>query len=75
VLSPSFTSKGWPNYELDGIAARSVGEQALLPIWHDITKQQVLDYSPSLAATVARSTTTHAVEEIAAGIAELLAES
>lgn len=73
VLSPSFISKGWPNYELDGIVARSVsGEQILLPIWHDITKQQVIDYSPSLADKVARCTGTHTVEEIAAEIADLL---
>jgi len=75
VLSPSFISKGWPHYELDGIVARSVsGEQILLPIWHDITKQEVIDYSPSLADKVARSTGTHTVEEIAAEIADLLRE-
>lgn len=73
ILSPSFISKGWPNYELDGIVARSVsGEQILLPIWHDITKQQVIDYSPSLADKVARSTATHTVADIAAEIADLL---
>ena len=73
VLSPSFISKGWPNYELDGIVARSIsGEQTLLPIWHNITKREVVDYSPSLADRVARSTTSHTVEEIAAEIAELL---
>lgn len=44
------------------------GEQILLPIWHNITKQQVVDFSPSLADKVARST----VDEIANEIAELL---
>jgi hypothetical protein len=74
VLSPSFIAKGWTNYELDGIVTRTVsGEQILLPIWHNITKQQVIDFSPSLADKVARSTATHTVEEIAAEIAELLA--
>lgn len=73
VLSPRFISKGWTNYELDGIVTRSVsGEQILLPIWHAITKQQVVDYSPSLADKVARSTATHTIDEIAAEIAELL---
>lgn len=73
VLSPSFIGKGWTNYELDGIVTRAVsGEQILLPIWHNITKQQVVDFSPSLADKVARSTATHTVEEIAAEIAELL---
>ncbi|BDO08923.1 hypothetical protein KAM481_40370 [Aeromonas caviae] len=73
VLSPSFISKGWTNYELDGIVTRTVsGEQVLLPIWHNITKQQVVDYSPSLADKVARSTATHTINEIAAEIAGLI---
>ncbi|WP_272700901.1 DUF1883 domain-containing protein [Desulfovibrio sp. Fe33] len=73
VLSQSFISKGWTNYELDGIVTRSIsGEQILLPIWHNITKQQVMDFSPSLADKVARSTATHTVDEIAIEIAELL---
>ena len=73
VLSPSFVAKGWTNYELDGIVTRSVsGEQILLPIWHNITKQEVIDFSPSLADKVARSTATHTVKEIAIEIAELL---
>jgi len=76
VLSPAFIKKGWANYELDGIVARSVsGEQTLLPIWHNITKQEVVDYSPSLADKVARSTATHTINEIAAEIFELLESS
>lgn len=73
VLSPSFIKKGWTNYELDGIVTRNVsGEQVLLPIWHNITKQQVVDFSPSLADKVARSTATHTIAEIAKEISELL---
>lgn len=76
VLSTNFISKGWTNYELDGIVTRTVsGEQILLPIWHNITKQQVVNFSPSLADKVARSTATHTVEEIAAEIADLLNSS
>ena len=76
VLSPAFVAKGWTNYELDGIVTRTVsGEQILLPIWHDITKQAVIDFSPSLADKVARSTATHTVDDIATEIAELLTES
>ena len=75
VLSPSFISKGWTNYELDGIVTRTVsGEQILLPIWHNITKQEVMDFSPSLADKVARSTTSHTVAEIAREIAEVIRE-
>lgn len=69
VLSKSFFAKGWPNYELDGLVTRAVsGEQVILPVWHDITKQELIRYSPSLADKVARSTATHTVDEIAAEI-------
>jgi hypothetical protein len=73
ILSPDFIAKGWTNYELDGIVTRTVsGEQILLPIWHNITKQQVVDFSPSLADKLARSTATHTVDEIAQEIADLI---
>jgi hypothetical protein len=73
VLSPSFIKKDWTNHELDGILARTlVGQQQILPIWHEISKQEVLDYSPSLADKVARSTANYTADEIATEIASLL---
>ena len=76
VLSKSFFAKGWPNYELDGLVTRAVtGEQVILPIWHDITKQELIRYSPSLADKVARSTGTHTVEEIASEIIEVISNA
>lgn len=48
------------------------GEQQLLPIWHNITKKEVIDYSPSLADKLARNTAINTVEEIAEEIAELI---
>ncbi|KPC07901.1 Uncharacterized protein AC506_4116 [Pseudomonas syringae pv. maculicola str. M6] len=44
----------------------------MLPIWHNITKQQVMDFSSSIADKVARSTAVHTIDEIAAEIADLL---
>jgi len=73
VLSKKFINKGWTNYELDGIVSKAVsGEQVILPIWHGITKQEVLDYSPSLADKVARNTSSYTIQEIAEEIAELI---
>ena len=73
VLSPAFMNKGWTNYELDGIIEKSVsGEQILIPIWHGVTRQQVIDFSPSLANKVARNTAIHTVDEIAKEIAGLI---
>ena len=73
VLSQAFFKKGWANYELDGLVTKTItGEQILLPIWHNISKQEVIEYSPSLADKLARSTSTHTVEEIAAEIADVI---
>jgi len=73
VISRSFIKKGWTNYELDGLITRAVsGEQVLLPIWHDITKQEVVEYSPSLADKVARNTAVNMIDEIADEIVKVI---
>ena len=73
VLSRDFIKKGWTNYELDGIVSKAVsGEQVMLPIWHEITKQEIVNFSPSLADKVARNTSSYTIEEIANEIAELI---
>lgn len=75
VLSKDFIKKGWTNYELDGIITKAnTGEQVVLPIWHNITKKEVIDFSPSLADKLARSTASNTVDEIAIEIAELIKE-
>jgi hypothetical protein len=76
VLSKDFIKKGWTNYELDGIITKSMtGEQVVLPIWHNITKKEVIDFSPSLADKLARNTSAYTVEEIASEISEVISGS
>jgi len=73
VVSKAFIKKGWTNYELDGIITKAVsGEQIVLPIWHDISKQEVINFSPSLADKLARNTAINTVDEIADEIASLI---
>jgi len=73
VISKAFINKGWTNYELDGLMTKAIsGQQTLLPIWHNISKQEVIDYSPSLADKVARNTSSETIEEIAEEIAEMI---
>ena len=73
VLSAHFFAKGWPQYELDGITTMSVsGKQGILPIWHKLTKAQVIAESPSLADKVARNTADFTIEEIADEIANVI---
>jgi uncharacterized protein YxjI len=76
VVSHAFFAKNWPQYELDGLVSLEMaGRQRILPVWHEITKEEVLGYSPSLADKVALSTATYTVEEIAQEIAEVVAGS
>jgi hypothetical protein len=71
VLSHAFFAKNWPQYELDGLVAMEMaGRQRILPVWHEVTKDEVLGYSPSLADKVALSTATYTVDEIAEEIAD-----
>lgn len=76
ILSPSFFEKGWPQYELDGMVAKEVGgSKVILPLWHKVSKAEVISYSPSLGDKMALSTAMFTVEEIAAKIHEVLSES
>lgn len=75
VLSAAFFSKGWTNYELDGLVTRQVHEgldQLILPLWHHVTKDEVIQYSPSLADKVALRTSDKTVDEIADEIAQVV---
>jgi len=59
VLSHVFFKKDWPQKELDGLAALEVnGRKVILPIWHNITKEEVAKYSPMLADRLAARTET-----------------
>lgn len=74
ILSDAFFRKGWTNHELDGLVSRNVaGEQSLLPIWHDLTADEVRAYSPTLADRIAVSTSDSSVDDIAQQIAAAVA--
>jgi hypothetical protein len=73
ILSDSFFCKGWTNHELDGLVTRTVaGQQSLLPIWHDLTLEEVMRYSPSIADKIAMNTKDSTVEEIAEQISKVV---
>lgn len=75
VLSPHFFSKGWTQYELDGLVTMSVsGKQGLLPLWHGVSKDEVMGYSPSLADKIALRTADSTIEQIADEIAAVVLE-
>jgi hypothetical protein len=77
VLSKAFFDKGWPNYELDGLVTREVagGQPLILPVWHGVTRDDVMSYSPSLADKLARNTADVSINAIAAEIVAVIQPS
>lgn len=51
------------------------GQQVILPLWHGLTKRDVIGYSPSLADKVARNTADFTIEEIAKEIAGVIRDN
>lgn len=73
VLSTAFFEKSWPQYELDGLVTMAVsGRQVLLPLWHGVSKDEVMSKSPSLADKVALRTSDCTIAEIADEIAAVV---
>lgn len=73
ILSSSFFSKNWTQYELDGMTAKEMdGRKMILPIWHKVTKNEVMKFSPTLADKVALNSSIHSIEEIAQQIADVV---
>ncbi|WP_270834145.1 toll/interleukin-1 receptor domain-containing protein [Aeromonas sp. QDB07] len=75
VLSPKFLDKNWTKYELNSLVAREIeGKKVILPIWHNVTRQQVMQYSPMLADKLALSSENMAINEIAKKVCRALAK-
>ena len=68
ILSPHFFEKEWTQKELDGLVAREDGsEKRILPVWHNVSRKDVVSFSPPLADKLGVSTAKgldHVVREI-----------
>ena len=72
VISKNFIAKKWTEYELNGLIAGEIeGTKRVLPVWHEISKSEVLKFSPSLADKVAMNTSVQTIEEIAEQLVSL----
>ena len=71
VISPTFFKKHWTQLEMNGFVARQTsGERVILPIWHRITKNEIIEQAPPLADIVALNSSTQSMEEIVSEIVE-----
>ena len=69
VLSPEYIreDKYWTKAELNGLFQKeTINGKTILPIWHNLTKQQVTEYSPLIADRKALTTALMTPAEMAA---------
>ena len=73
VLSQAFFRKNWPEYELNSLIAKEVdGKKVVLPIWHGVSKKDIMTYSLMLADKVAINTDEKPLEEIVRRLGRVL---
>jgi hypothetical protein len=73
ILSPAFLAKAWPERELRGLVAREIrSKKVILPIWHHLTRDDVLRYSPPLADVYALSSEGRTIIELAVAAIEVI---
>lgn len=74
VLSSKYIEKYWTSYELDGILNKesSTGRQMILPLWHNITKDELDKKSPSISNRLALDTRINSLESILDSFKSLL---
>ncbi|GHU97602.1 hypothetical protein FACS1894208_12960 [Clostridia bacterium] len=74
VLSKHFFAKKWPQRELDGILAKeSISGSTPLPIWHNITPEELYEFSSTLSGLFAYTTDKYSVDDICKSL-ELILE-
>lgn len=74
VLSSKYIEKYWTGYELDGILNKesSTGRQMVLPLWHNVTKDEIDKKSPSLSNRLALDTRINSLNDIIENFKSLL---
>ena len=74
IISPAFFAKPWPKWELDGLLKKHLTGQSkvLLPVWHNVTANDVEQYSFSLSNIVALNSS-QGPARLAEGLARVIA--
>jgi hypothetical protein len=50
ILSHTFFTKNWPQSELSALfSLQTDGHSVILPVWHNVTKEEIIQYSPLIS--------------------------
>ena len=73
VLSGTFLRKKWPQHELNALMSLEMeGRKVILPVWHKVTKDEFLEFCPSLLDKLAFNSSAMTIVEIASRLAEII---
>ena len=72
VISKKFLEKRWTDYEYRSLLSKEENNKVILPIWHDITREEVKGYSLYLADKVALNTSKMSVNKLALTLTEII---
>jgi len=73
IISPYFVTKGYTDYELRSLINREIGyKKVILPIWHNISKEEVQQFSHFLADKFALNTSTASIDELVSKLIEIV---
>ncbi len=76
VFSKAFLrGKRWTEHELSGLLAKErLRKKVILPIWHKVSRADLLKYSPALADRLAKDSQINSTQEIVNSLKAVLAE-
>ncbi len=73
IISRQFIGKGWSDYELKGLISKEIGgSKVILPIWYDVTVEEVKALNLWLADKKAFKTSEGDLEDIVLSIVEVV---
>lgn len=76
-LSPNFIRSGWSEYEFKSFLNREINEKKIiiLPIWHNVSYEEVRDYNPVLVDKFALDSKKYSLDEIVESIYQVVVDS
>jgi hypothetical protein len=77
VFSKAFLNKGkWTEHELNALFAKEeLGKKVILPIWHGITRDDLIQYSPAFADRLAKNPIADSYDDIVTSLLGMLGRS
>ncbi|MBZ6528183.1 toll/interleukin-1 receptor domain-containing protein [Aerococcaceae bacterium DSM 111021] len=76
-LSVNFIESGWSDYEFKSFLNREINEKEIiiLPIWHNVTVEEVKNYNPYLVDKYALNTSKYSLDQVVDSIYQVIQDS